>query len=581
LRGRFVEIIQRNVKLAQELREKLEEFDRETSSLVIKSVIDGGRESFPYPEVVAYVDEVIEHATHHLPLFRGKPQNAPEELIAALAQELKAFAVNVVLDNSRTESTPVVVETQPNFTNLFGTIERFFDGRGAWQSDFTQIKGGSLLAADGGFLVVNALDALQEPGVWKTLKRALLYSKLEIQTLDSAMQTMPTALKPEAIPLNIKVIMIGDESLYHQLYAYGEEFDSEMLRSPEAIQDYARFIARMCEQEHLLHFAPSGVAAVVDYGTRRAGRQNKLTTQFSDVGDLIREAHYHASLAGATLIVGEHVELSLRAGITRSGRSNDSVQEMILDHTLLIDTSGERVGQVNGLAVYQLGNIAFGKPARITASVGAGRAGIINIEREAGMSGSIHDKGVYILSGFFRERFSSDKPLTFSASIGFEQSYGGIDGDSASSTEIYALLSAFSGVPIKQQYAVTGSVNQKGDIQPIGGVNEKIEGYFDVCAARGLTGAQGVIIPKQNVADLMLRRDVIDAVSTKQFAIYAVSSIEEGIEVLTGIPAGNRGEQGYPKDSLFGKVDIRLKELHALTEEEKPTLARKKNASRK
>lgn len=579
LKVEFLEIIQRNVKMAQEFRKELEEFERKTASVIIKSVIDSVRESFPYVEVGAYLDEVAEHMLAHLGMFRvteGTPTD-PGAPVPDPNAAFRVFSVNLVLDNSHTEYAPVIIETQPNYTNIFGTIERYFDARGgAWQTDFTQIRGGSLLAADGGFLVFNALDALLEPGVWKTLKRALLSGKLEIQAQEWSLQLTVTALKPDAIPLNVKVIMVGDENLYQMLYAYEEDFkkifkinadfDNDMDRTPAAVHDYARFIRRTCTKEKLLQFTPGAVAAVVNYGVRRAGRQKKLTTQFSDIADLIRESHYHASTSGAQTVTREHVEFSIKQGIDRNAMVNDKMQEMIIDNTLLIDTDGERVGQVNGLAVYQLGNVAFGKPARITASIGVGRAGIVNIEREAGLSGSTHDKGMLILSGYFREKFATDKPLAFSASVCFEQSYGGVDGDSASSTEIYALLSSISGLPIKQCYAVTGSVNQKGDIQPIGGVNEKIEGYFDVCNARGLTGKQGVIIPHQNVDDLMLKPEVVAAVAAKKFHIHPVTTIDEGIQILTGVAAGERTKKGFEKNTVNGLVDARLRVLSTLLE---------------
>lgn len=582
LKAEFLDIIQRNVRLAQTFRKELEEFERKTASVIITSVIDSVRSAFPLSEIGIHLDEVAEYMANHLSMFHTADSApvVPAAMQPGDSSSFRIFSVNLILDNSRTDNAPVIVETQPNFTNIFGTIERVFDATGgAWRTDFSQIKSGSLLSAEGGFLVINALDALLEPGVWKTMKRTLLSGKLEILTQDVAFQLTPTALKPDPIPLNVKVIMIGDENLYQHLYANEEDFkkvfkinvdfDYEMPRTDAAVQDYARFIRKISEEEQLLHFSPGGVAAIVDYGVRHAGRQTKLSTQFSDVADVIRESHFYAATSGATIVTREHVARALNEAIARNGMANDKMQEMIVENSLLIDTAGACVGQVNGLAVYQLGNVSFGKPARITASTGVGRAGIINIEREAGMSGHTHDKGVLILSGYFRQKFAHDKPLAFTASICFEQSYGGVDGDSASSTEIYALLSSLSNVPIKQQYAVTGSVNQKGEIQPIGGVNEKVEGYFDVCVARGLSGTQGVLIPWQNVADLMLKKEIVDAVRESRFHIFPVRTIDEGIEILTGTKAGTLREKVFAKGSINALVDKRLKDLSKLLEGKK------------
>jgi len=370
----------------------------------------------------------------------------------------------------------------------------------------------------------------------------------------------------------VKVVIIGETSWYYLLYEADDDFkkifkvradfDTVMPRDEETVQRYAAFIKKICADEKLLPLDRGGVAAVVEYGVRLAGRQNKISTRFSDIADVIREAHFWATEKGDKIIAMAHVDQAIAERIERSRMIEEKIQEMIDDGTLLIDIAGNRVGQVNGLTVYDMGDYSFGRPARITAEVGFGRAGIINIEREAGMSGKTHNKGVAIIGGFLRGKYAQDKPLSMSGSLAFEQSYSGVDGDSASSTEIYALLSALSGLPLRQDLAVTGSVNQKGEIQPIGGVNQKIEGFFDVCKARGLTGKQGVLIPMQNIDDLMLRKDVVDAVKKKKFHIYPVKKIDEGIELLTGVEAGKKSEGGkYPKGSVHFLVDKRLREL--------------------
>jgi ATP-dependent Lon protease len=435
------------------------------------------------------------------------------------------------------------------------------------------IRAGSLLEADGGYLVLNALDALVEPGVWKVLKRTLVNGLLEIQGVAEWLSPIvATALKPEPIPVKVKIILIGERYLYDLLYAYEEDFkkifkvkadfDSEMNRTQESIAQYAGLLRKLCLEDTLHPFHRDAVAAVVEFGARRAGRQDKLSTRFSDVADLAREADYWAREEKSDVVRRSHVERAIAERIGRHNLIESKLQEMIEKNVLLIDVTGERVGQVNGLSVYDLGNYAFGKPVRITASTAMGRQGIINIEREANLSGRLHDKGMAILSGYLRQKFAQAKPLSLAASVCFEQSYSGVDGDSASSTEVYALLSSLAGLPIRQEIAVTGSVNQKGDIQPIGGVNEKIEGFFDVCKAKGLTGAQGVILPIENVPDLMLRPDVAEAVQAGRFHLYPVATVDEGIEILTGVKAGERQPDGaFEAGTVAALVDKRLAEL--------------------
>jgi len=469
----------------------------------------------------------------------------------------------------------VIFETIPTYANLFGTIHRSYDTRGGWSSDFMDLRGGSLLRADGGFLVMYALDTLTETGVWRTLKRTLNHGKLEIQPVDVFFPFSPAALKPEPIDVHVKIILIGDRDMYELLYDFEEdfkkifkvrvEFDEEMKWSDEVIRQYAGRLRKISDDERLYPFDRTAFAAILEHGVRLAGRRGKITTRFFDLADLARESSYVARNENQSVVTAAHVRTALDSKIERHNLTESKIREMIEQNLLFIDTTGTRVGQVNGLSVMEIGGYAFGKPVRITASASPGKVGIINIERESNLSGRFHDKGVHIISGYMRRTFAQDKPLALSASLCFEQSYSGVDGDSASSTEIYALLSALSGIPIRQELAVTGSVNQQGDIQPIGGVNQKIEGFYDICKMKGLTGNQGVLIPSENVDDLMLREEVIEAVAKGQFHLYPVATVEQGIEILTGRHAGKRLATGkHEPDTVFSKVDARLHEM-ALT----------------
>ncbi len=440
------------------------------------------------------------------------------------------------------------------------------------QTDFTMIKAGSFLKANGGYLVINALDALVEPGVWTTLKRTLRNQIFEIQNYLQMYLFTSARLKPEPIKADVKVVMIGDAYVYNLLYFMDEdfkkifkikaEFDAEMEKDGKSFAEYVRFIKKICDEDGLMPLDKDGIAALIEYSTRIAGRQRKLSTRFHIIADVIRESSYWARRAKKTAVGREDVEKAITERFERVSLIEDKIQEMIEEGTILIDTEGAVVGQVNGLSVYDMGQFMFGKPARITARTAMGRAGVINIEREADLSGPTHNKGVLILGGYLRGKYASKRPLSLTASLAFEQSYGGVDGDSASSTEVYALLSSLSGLPLRQDLAVTGSLNQKGEIQPIGGVNEKIEGFFDVCRAKGLTGTQGVLIPQQNVQNLMLRAEIVDAVKGGKFHVYPVRTIDEGIEILTGVEAGAAGEDGsFPEGTVHFLVDRELQRL--------------------
>jgi len=580
LQKQFVTLYRKTLELQRAMNLELELLEKEAASALVDSVIEDLKEKYPHEGVADHLETVRHSVLDNLSIFKGRPEGEEAEAARLLlrtagpADPFWMYRVNVVLGHEDEEGVcPVILETSPTYVNLFGTIQRTYDMRGVARSDFTDIRGGSLLEADGGYLVVNALDALTEPGVWKALKRMLIHGKLEIQSVaDWLSHLAGSALKPEPIPVNVKVILVGETYLYDLLYAYEDDFkkifkvkadfDSQMNRTNDAVRQYAALLRKLCEEDNLCPFDKEAVAAVVEFGVRRAGRQDKLSARFSEIADLAREACYWARSEESRTIRRAHVERAITERIERHNLIESKIQEMIEKNVLLIDVTGERVGQVNGLSVYDMGSYAFGKPTRITASTAMGRQGIINIEREANLSGRLHDKGVAILSGFLRERFAQSKPLSLAASVCFEQSYSGVDGDSASSTEIYALLSSLAELPIRQGIAVTGSVNQKGDIQAIGGVNYKIEGFYDVCKAKGLTGDQGVILPIENVPDLMLRPDLVEAIQAGKFHLYPVATVDEGIEVLTGAKAGERLPDGqFEAGTVNARVDARLRAL--------------------
>ncbi len=569
-----MDIVMREMRnIERRAKKTLEELNHKIIVPLVQELLEEIEKRYAVPRLHEYLSEVRRNILENLGRFHQKDEQQSSVLGIQIPKEEDDFIeykVNVVVDNGGVQGVPIVIESNPRYKNLFGTVERVVDRNGVWRTDFMHIKAGSMAKADGGYLVINALDALTEPGVWNTMKRVLRNRQLEIQPMESGLLGSSSSLKPEPIDLNVKVIMIGDSSIYYLLYGLDEDFkkvfkvkadfDIEMANSRKSISSYLSFIRSLCEQENLLPFEISGVVEIVEYGVRLAGRQNKLSTRFSVLADVIREASYWAAKNGNTEVAAEHVRRAIDERIERLNMVEEKIQEMIIDGSILIDTDGAVVGQVNGLSVYQLGEYEFGRPSRITAKTAFGKAGIINIEREASLSGPTHNKGVLILGGYLRATYAQDKPLELSASIAFEQSYSGVDGDSASSTEIYALLSSLSGVPLRQDIAVTGSVNQHGEIQPIGGVNLKIEGFFDVCLARGLTGRQGVLIPRRNVQDLMLRHDVVQAVEERRFHIYAIETIDEGIALLAGKPAGKRLRSGgFAPGSVHALADATLK----------------------
>ena len=572
----LTEIGSRSIRIAADFRKELNKHDQAAVGVLIEGVFSDIRVSFPRDRVERYLNGVTKHILDnleewvklHAARIAGAPDDKVDEAVEALSEK---YQVNLILDNYDEKIAPVIVETSPTYASLFGTIERRIDARGYAVSDFSQIRAGSVLRADGGFLVLNAVDVLADVTIWTALKRVILYGQLEIQTHDTQFQL--NTLKPDTIKVNVKIILLGDRSIYHTLWAGDEdfhkmfkvhaEFDDDTHRTPHMIRNYARFFAKMARDEELLHCDRSGAAALVEWAVAYTEKQGKITLQFSYVADLLREAEHFARQSGANLVSRTHVRHALEQRRWRSNSVDERLREEIATGSLLIDVRDQRVGQVNGLTVYQSGIVAYGKPSRITATVSAGNSGIINIEREVDMSGAIHSKGVLILSGLLRSLFSRSQPMSFTASLAFEQSYGGVDGDSASAAEIIALLSAISNIPIRQDIAITGSINQKGDIQPVGGINEKIIGFFEVCHDRGLTGTQGVVLPKQNVDDLMLREDVIEAVRKKQFKIWPVERLEQAVELLMGLPAGTIGKDGkFPSGTVYAKVQNNLDVLH-------------------
>jgi lon-related putative ATP-dependent protease len=527
------------------------------------------------PGIVAYLKEVQDDIVENLSQFRKEAEAQPIPPFAAPgAAELpfRKYEVNVVVDNSEFKGAPVVMELNPTYNNLFGRIEKEAQF-GALITDFTMIRGGSLHRANGGYVVFPAEEVLRNIFSWDSLKRALRNKEIAMEEAGERLGFITTkSLRPEPIPMDAKVILIGQPMSYYLLYTLDEDFselfkvkadfDTRMARTGENVRDYVAFVCTLCCEESLKHLDASALAKVIEHSSRLAEDQEKLSARFGEISDIIREAGFYAAREDSAYTTAAHVQKAIEEKFYRSNLFQERINEMIERGTIMIDAVGEEVGQVNGLSVSSLGDIAFGRPSRITASVGLGREGLMDIEREAKLGGPIHTKGVMILSGYLSEKYAQDKPLSLSARLVFEQSYSEVEGDSASSTELYALLSRLSDLPIKQGIAVTGSVNQKGEVQAIGGVNEKIEGFFETCKAKGLTGEQGVLIPESNVQNLVLKEEVVEAVREGKFHIWSVKNVDEGIEILTGVKAGVRTEDGtFEEDSVNDLVDRCLREL--------------------
>jgi lon-related putative ATP-dependent protease len=557
-------------------KDSLAQLDRELGLSAVGHHMEPLKEKFgAFPKVLSYLETVQEDILLNLEDFKTQQ---PAPLIAGFRlprQEpsFERYDINIFVDNKGIEGAPVVFEANPTYNNLFGRIEHVMQMGGAATTNFTLIKPGALHRANGGYLIVDAREVLINPFAWDALKRCIRNVEIRIEDVLEQYRFMTVvSLKPEPVPLQAKIIMIGSPWIYYLLY-YLEpdyrkffkvkaDFDSRVARTPEIMRDYALFVSSHCKNERLLPFDRSGVAGLLEYSARLVEDQEKLSSQFMEISDLIREADYWAQKDNSPLVTRDFVRRAVDEKVYRSNRIEERMQEMFDEGTILVDAAGSEVGQINGLSVMTLGDYTFGRPSRVTARVYLGRAGMVNIEREVKLSGPIHDKGVLILTGYLGGKFAHDRPLSFSASICFEQSYEGVEGDSASSTELYALLSALSGVPLQQGIAVTGSVNQLGKVQPIGGVNYKIEGFYAVCKAKGLNGEQGVIIPKTNERHLMLKDEVVTAVKEGKFHIWSVETVDQGIEILTGVPAGVRLPDGtYPEGTINSLVDKRLREM--------------------
>lgn len=560
-------------ELEKEISNKMKELDSKTGEFAISQPYEELMKKYSeHTEIVNFLRESRQYTLSKLDIFLQPLGVQPPVPQISQTDIYIAYKVNVFVENITDNEPPIIFEPNPTWFNMFGRIERkaFM---GTYISDHLMIKAGAVQLANGGYLILNMRDVILNPGVWEGLKRVIRTKEVRVEEPFEQMGFFaPQGMKPQPMPVELKIIVMGDDMLYQLLMQYDEDFwemfkvkadfDFQMPRNNENIKAYTCFIRTCCDGEELLPFDRSGVSKIIEQAVRATGDQEKLSARFGPIKDLIIESDYWARASGSDIIKGEHVQKAIDAKIHRLDLVAERILQMIADGTLMVDVTGETIGQVNGLSVYDLGIFSFGKPNRITAKTFLGRKGVINIERESQMSGRIHDKGVLILSGYIGWKYAQDKPLSLNASICFEQSYSGVEGDSASSTELYAILSSLAEIPIKQNIAVTGSVNQKGEIQPIGGVNQKIEGFFDVCKAKGLTGNQGVLIPYQNIRNLMLREDLVKAIKEGNFHIYAVKTIDEGIEVLTGLKAGERQKDGsYPEGTINYLVDKKLREF--------------------
>jgi len=578
---------------------RIKELEREVALFSVKHIIDELR--FKYREfenIIEYLNHVQEDVVENLGMFKEEEEETPAAAMLGIRQPSKKqsfrkYKVNLLVDHRHSKGAPVIREPNPTYYNLLGRIE-YVSHFGSMSTDFTMVAPGAFHKANGGYLILQAMDILSAFMAWDALKRVIRNQEIKVEDINEQYRMISTtSLKPRPIPSDIKIIIIGPPWLYQMLYRFDEDFRKmfkikadfsiEMDRDTAKVEKYAAFIKERCEDEGLRHFDRNAVAKVVEYGSRLTEDQEKLSACFMYIADILREADYWARRDNAEYVDAVHIEKALQEKVYRSNMIEEKIGEYIEKNIIMIDSKGEKVGQVNGLAVIDMGEYMFGKPSRITAKTYMGKSGVVDIERQVKMGGNIHSKGVMILNGYLGEKFAQERPLSLSASICFEQSYDGVDGDSASSTEAYCILSSLSGVPIKQFIAVTGSMNQHGMVQPIGGVNEKIEGFFHVCKAKGLTGDQGVMIPESNIKHLMLKDEVIDAVKKKKFHIWSVSTIDEGIEVLTGKKAGLKDKRGkYPKGTINYLVDEKLKEYSGnFTKLGKSSAKKKKEKSKK
>ncbi len=562
-------------QIEQSVRRKLKELDQEVVRQTVDTLLEPLKKKYESIKILRdYFADVRDDVVRHMDDFRPKSE-ATQALpfpFPGAGPSFTRYEVNILVDNSETKGAPVIIESNPSYPNLFGVVERKAQF-GALFTDFTMIKSGAIHRANGGYLLIKALDLLKWPFSYEALKRSLRNRKIEIEDPGEQFGLFTTkALKPEPIPLCIKIVLMGNPFIYQLLYNYDEDFkelfkvkahlDVHVDRNEERLEQFMRSTKALIERENLKDMHMSGVASLIEFSSELAGSQEKLSLKISDLADLLREADFWARSENSELIEGKHIQKAMDEKAYRCNLYEDHLHEMLKKDILKVATTGKAVGQVNGLSIYDLGDYMFGRPSRITVNIALGKEGVVNLEREADLSGSIHTKGVMILAGYLKAHFAADCPLSLTASICFEQSYGMVEGDSASGAELFALLSALSDVPIDQGIAVTGAISQKGEILSVGGVTRKIEGFFDICEARNLTGEQGVIIPETNVKDLMLKPKVVEAVKQGKFHIWAISKVEEGMEILTGQPAGTPGPDGlYPEDSVFAKVNDRLRKL--------------------
>lgn len=572
-----IDIIRKIKAIEKEAEEKVSEWENKIALFAVGMHINDLKEKYQdYKKVTDFFESVQEDILKNLDDFREEDYSDEQQQMlipwirSSEGSPTDKYKVNLLVDNSKLKGAPVIVDFNPTFFNLLGKLE-YENEFGTMTTDYTMIKGGLFHQANGGYLILQAKDVLSNVQAWEVLKRVLRTKQIAIENMKEQMGLVAfSTLKPQPIPIDIKVILVGSEYLYQALYEFDEDFkklfkikvdfDAEMERTKENTKKLARFINSFCKREEALHFDKTGVAKVVEYSSRLVEDQTKLSTKFNDIVEILSESCAWADIEGSSLVGAQHVKKAIVEKIYRSNKYDKKILESLENGTIILDTDGEVVGQINGLTILDMGDYYFGKPSRITANTFMGESGIVNIEREVEMSGTSHSKGVFILSGYIGQKFAQEIPLTLTASLCFEQLYGGVDGDSASSAELYAVLSSLADVPIKQYIAVTGSVNQKGEIQPIGGATEKIEGFFELCKLRGLDGKHGVIIPYQNIKNLVLNDDVVEAVKDGKFSIYAVKTIDEGIEIMTGIKAGEKKKDGnYPTGTINYLVYEKLK----------------------
>lgn len=578
LQQQLQKVLRQFPRWRKEAREKLRQLNREITQYAVGPLIEDVKQRYlGLEEVLAHLEAVQQDIVDHVEDFLPQPTPpVPLPFFVSKAEErLKRYQIKLLVDHSDQKGAPVIHETLPNHANLIGRID-YHAFMGTLVTDFSMIKPGALHKANGGYLILDALKILSQPHAWDTLKRTLKAGEIKIESLEktlSLISTMP--LEPDPIPLHVRVILIGDRLLYYLLEALDPEFknlfkipadfEEELPKTPETLKRYAQVLATLARKEGLLPLTRDAVIRVVQQGARELEDARKVSTHLRTIADLLKEADYRARRSNRKVITQADVQAAIDARTYRNDRLRTKLQELIERDALLIDVTGRRVGQINGLTVISLGSFSFGRPARITATTRLGEGEVIDIEREAELGGAIHSKGVMILSNFLAARYARIQPLSIAASLVFEQSYGPVEGDSASLAELCALLSSLADLPVRQELAVTGSINQHGQVQPIGGVNEKIEGFFDICQRKGLTGNQGVIIPYANLQNLMLRQDVVAAAAEGKFHVYAVKSVDEALELLLETPAGERGEDGsFPPETVNGRVERQLAQFAVL-----------------